>query len=403
MDRIYKPTLLFHLQNYSQMAFIVGPRQVGKTTLAKSLQGHFSQSTYLNWDNVSDRLNILSGQNFIEDIYPLTIRRQEKPLIIFDEIHKYRDWKNYLKGFFDTYKDYFHIVVTGSARLDIYQLNGDSLMGRYFQYRIHPFSVSELLNRGQPYETFAFNIPKEIAEEEFLSLYIYGGFPEVFYKRNSKFQTLWQETRFKQLIYEDIQSIEKLHEVSLLEVLATLLQYQAGQMLNRSNLASKIKVTTQTISRWIDALEKFYYCFLLKPWHKNVTRSLIKEPKVYLWDWSLVPDEGGKYENFIASHLLKFIQFWNDIGVYKLELYYLRDQDKKEVDFLVVRNHQPWFSIEAKTSITNYLQSLSHFEKQLKTEYNLQVVKMMPFDNQPCFDRKGFWQVPAKTFLSQLV
>ncbi len=286
--------------------------------------------------------------------------------------------------------------------MDVYQRGGDSLMGRYFQYRIHPLSVSELLNRKEPSETFSFNSPALLPEEDFEALYTYGGFPEVFHKRNLRFQTLWQETRLKQLIYEDIQSIEKLHEVSLLEVLAILLQHQTGQMLNRSNLANKIKVTTQTISRWIDALEKFYYCFLIKPWHKNVTRSLIKEPKVYLWDWSVVPNEGSRYENFIAGHLLKFVQFWNDSGVHKFELFYLRDQDKREVDFLIVKDQIPWFSVEAKTSITNFTQLLSYFEKQIKTDYNFQVVKTMAFEDQSCFDKKGIWQVPAKTFLSQL-
>lgn len=401
MDRIYNTLILNHLKSFSQMAFIVGPRQVGKTTLARSLEKHFKESRYFNWDVVKDRTQMLTGQDFIEEIYPINVLREQKPLIIFDEIHKYKYWKNYLKGFFDYYKDHFHIVVTGSARLDLYQSSGDSLMGRYFQYRVHPLSVREMSPIKE--RRALLESPYEIEDSEYNALYKYGGFPEPLLQRKDNFYSLWQATRNKQLIYEDIQSVEKINDITLLEVLAELLKSQAGQMLNRTKLSSKVGVTVQTVVRWISALEKFYYCFLIKPWSNNVTRSLIKEPKLYMWDWSVVEDEGAKNENFIASHLLKFAHYWSDLGKYEIGIYYLRDIDKREVDFLVTKEKQPWFTVEAKSSPSKTMKLLEYFHSQLNTDYDLEVVQKMEYVNKSCFEHKGKMRVPARTFLSQLV
>lgn len=405
MKRVYEKFIIEHLKKYPQMAFIVGPRQVGKTTLAVKISEFFEESHYLNWDVVRDRQKILQGQTFIEEIFPLRTLREEKPLIIFDEIHKYRDWKNYLKGFYDLYKNDYHILVTGSSRLDVYQVDGDSLMGRYFQYHIHPLSVSELLFRTQDImdDQFFFN-PLQLDEETLETLYEYGGFPDPFLLRSKQYSARWNSTRMKQLIYEDIQSISHLHELSLLEVLAEFLKNQAGQMVNRSSLAKNIQVTTQTVSRWIAVLERFYYCFIIKPWHKNVTRSLIKEPKVYLWDWSVVEDSGQKFENFVASHLLKFIQFYRDVGLGEFDLYYLRDLDKKEVDFLITKEGKPFFLIEAKTSFQVLSKSLEYFQKHVHATWGFHLIKNLPYSGQSCFDLEGgIWKVPGSTLLSQLI
>lgn len=401
MNRVYAAVIRRHLQTYNQMTFIVGPRQVGKTTLAKDIMSSFDHSIYLNWDITTDRLKILSGQNFVEDIYPLNTFREEKPLIVFDEIHKYKHWKNYIKGFFDSYKDHFHIIVTGSARLDLYQSSGDSLMGRYFQYRVHPLSVGEIMEREVSNNLIG--EPQEISKDHYATLCKFGGFPEPFCHREESFYSLWQKTRGKQLIYEDIQSIEKINDISLLEAMSVILREQVGQLLNRTSIGKKIGVSTQTVSRWLSALEKFYYCYLIKPWSKNVTRSLIKEPKVYLWDWSVVKEEGARFENFVASHLLKFIHYWNDLGKADLGIYYLRDIDKREADFLITRDSKPWFIIEAKSSPSKAMKTIEHFQKQLQTDYNFEMVNNMGFIDKNCFQQKGTWRVPAKTFLSQLI
>ncbi len=404
MDRIYTTVLKYHFKNYPQMAFLVGPRQVGKTTISKQIQKDFKESIYLNWDVINDRQTILSGQTFIKDIFPLHILRDQKPLIIFDEIHKYKHWKNYLKGFFDLYKDHYHILVTGSARLDIYQAGGDSLMGRYFQYSVHPLSLGEILNpaRQNSKEFFA---PPCLDNDQLLSrLFNFGGFADPYLKKNEQYSVMWHSTRLKQLLFEDIQTLSTIHDIHLIEVLAEILKEQPGQLLNRSTLAKKIKVTAQTISRWIETLERFYYCFSIAPWHKNITRSLIKEPKLYLWDWSIIKDEGYRFENMLAVSLLKFTRFWSEQGIAKFDLYYLRDIDKREVDFLITKDNAPYMMVEAKLSDIKLSQHLHHFQKQLNSLYNFQTVYNLDAINQSCFKNDGnIYTVPASTFLSQLI
>lgn len=401
MRRIYENHIETHFRTNKQMLFLVGPRQVGKTTLAKQQQKRYEESLYLNWDVVKDRAKILSGQEFIEGFFPLSVLREEKPLVIFDEIHKYRDWKNYLKGFYDKYADFFHILVTGSARLDIFQSGGDSLMGRYFQYRIHPFTVSELIGRESSKNDLFF--PSELNEEAYNALHKFGGFPDPFIKKSEEFSRKWSSLRSKQLLYEDIKSISQVHEISQLEVLAFLLQEQTGQLINRTSLSKKVQVTVQTISRWIETLERFYFCFIVRPWHKNITRSLIKEPKLYLWDWSQIEDPGSRFENFVGSHLLKAVHYWNDAGYGEFGLYFLRDKDKRQVDFLVTKDRKPWMIAEIKKSDTKIAKSLYHFYEQARPEHTFQVLQDMKFVKRDCFEHSKPIVVPARTLLSQLV
>ena len=401
MKRIYEDLIYNNLKKFNQMAFLIGPRQVGKTTIAKHIQSRYKESIYLNFDSLDDRKLIMSGQNFIEKIFPITVLRDEKPLVIFDEIHKRPDWKNYVKGFFDLYKDFFSIIVTGSARLDIYQSGGDSLMGRYFQYHIHPLTIAELSNFEL--STGEFREPRDISETDFSNLYKYGGFPDLYLNHSDRFSNLWQETRFKQLFRDDIRSLANLQEIYSLEMLAVLIKEQAGQLLNYSSLAKKVGVTSQTISRWIKILDRFYYCFTLRPWHKNVSRSLIKEPKVYLWDWSVIQDEGAKIENFLALHLLKFVDFFNEQGLGQYALFYLRNLEKQEVDFLIIKDQRPYLMIESKASNENISKSLLEFANQLKPKYSFQSVFNMEYIGKDVFQLEKPMVIPMKTLLSQLL
>lgn len=401
MKRIYEDLIYNNLKKFNQMAFLIGPRQVGKTTIAKHIQSKYKESIYLNFDSFEDRKMIMSGQNFIEKIFSTTILRNEKPLVIFDEIHKRPNWKNFIKGFFDLYKDFFNIVVTGSARLDVYQSGGDSLMGRYFQYHIHPLTVAELANAKTPSEEF--RGPQVVSEDDFSNLYQYGGFPDLYLNHSDQFSNLWQETRFKQLFHDDIRSLANLQEIYSLEMLAILVREQAGQLLNYSNLAKKVGVTAQTISRWIKILDRFYYCFTLKPWHKNVSRSLIKEPKIYLWDWSVIQDKGAKIENFVAIHLLKFVDFFNEQGLGRYDLFYLRNLEKQEVDFLITKDQQPYLMIESKATDKNITKSLLEFAEQIKPKYSFQSVFNMDYVEKNVFCLDKPMVVPLKTLLSQLL
>ncbi len=393
-----------HFQHNNQMLFLVGPRQVGKTTIAKLYAREYTEQVYLNWDIAKDRMMILSGQDFIDKILPLDRLRQGKPLIIFDEIHKFKDWKNYLKGFYDLYKDRYNILVTGSSRLDVHISGGDSLMGRYFLLHIHPISISETLNFLE-YSSIEqeIHLPIEPNNELIKNLYKFGGFPDPFLKSNEKFINKWHGLHEKQLIYEDIQNLERINEIAQLEVLTTILKTQIGQIFNRSSLSKKIQVSVPTISRWINILERFYYCFSIRPWFTNISRSLVKEPKIYLWDWSSIQDDGARFENFIASHLLKNINYWNDLGLGNYGLYFLKDKDQHEVDFIVIRNNEPWFLVEAKLSeSTKISTNLKLFQSQTKAQHAFQVVYNMDYVAADCFHHTSPIIVPVSSFLSQL-
>ncbi len=214
----------------------------------------------------------------------------------------------------------------------------------------------------------------------------------------------WQNLRHQQFFQEDIRDLSSVHELSLLEVLATLLKHQAGQLASFSSLAQKVRVSDQTIRRWVSVFESLYFCFTLHPWSKNVTRSLLKEPKIYLMDWSQVENKGQRAENFIASHLLKAVHFWTDSGFGNFELYFLRTKDQKEVDFLITQQGKPWLMVEVKSSGLEPLSpNLLYFQDQLHASHVLQVAMDLPYVEEDCFSLKKPTIVPAKTFLSQLV
>lgn len=401
MKRIYQYVIEEHLTSYDQMIFLAGPRQVGKTTIATSIKTLFQHTKFLNWDKLKDREQIVSGTSLLQEL-PLDAILKTKPLIVFDEIHKYSKWKIFLKGLIDEYKTKLHIIVTGSCKLDVYRKGGDSLMGRYLLYNIHPISIAELLRTSIIDKPIS--MPKKISDDLYDALLEFGGFPEPFIKQNKRFYTRWKNLRYEQMLKEDIRDSSQIHEISQLELLSYILQYQSAQLLNYSSLSKKIRVSDQTIRRWIELLKAYYYCFTIIPWYYNISRSLLKEPKIYLWDWSTVEDKGKKTENFIACHLLKAVNFWNDMGLGKYNLYYLRDKDKKEVDFLVTENNKPWFLVEVKSSAKESIsKNLYYFQKQTGAKHAFQIVFDLPYVEKDCFEYTEPIIVPAKTFLSQLI
>lgn len=404
MQRIYQTLLQEHLAHYRQMAFLCGPRQAGKTTLSKvCAEDHYS-FLYLNWDNITDREVILAG---IEEIYQrfnpeLAQKQQTASLIIFDEIHKYSKWKTLLKGYFDTIQERCKIIVTGSAKLNTYRRSGDSMMGRYFLYRIHPLSVAEILQR----ENFEKEtcLPQKISDKAWNNLLKFGGFPEPYLQENNQFYQRWLNLKHEQLFREDLRDLSKIHEIDQVELLAQLLIRQVGSTAKYSELAKKVRASEPTIRNWIMTLRNLYYCFSVTPWSNNISRSLLKEPKIYLWDWSVIEDEGAKLENLVACHLLKAVHFWTDLGLGKYDLHYLRDKDKKEVDFLVTKNTKPWLMVEVKMSHNGRLSSnIHHFNDQLAVPHVLQIVAELPYVDIDCFSLQKPMIVPLSTFLSQLI
>lgn len=352
-----------------KMVFIGGPRQVGKTTMARIIgAGHYATTDYLNWDNPADRRRILDGR-FTADA----------KLLIFDEVHKYRQWKNHLKGLFDTQRDRFHILVTGSARLDFYRRGGDSLLGRYHYFHLHPFSVVELLGIAPtifpPFSELQFsNTSSHALREHFNALFHFGGFPEPLFRHDERTLRRWQNERIDRLIKEDIRDVELVRDISALQVLGEVLPSRVGSKLSLNSLREDLQVAHKTIASWVDILERFYYHFRVQPFGSRRFHSLRKEAKLYLWDWSQVHNDSARFENIVASHLLKFIHFLHDAEGYKAELWYIGDVEGREVDFFVTVDQKPWFAVEVKQSDTTPSKHLNYFAAKLHIPFLYQVV-----------------------------
>ena len=375
-----------------KMVFISGPRQVGKTTLALSVgKDHFADKySYLNWDHREDRRTLLKGEF-----------RADCSLLIFDEIHKYRQWKNYLKGEYDKYKNRFKMLITGSARMDVYMKGGDSLQGRYFHYVLHPLSVAEVMGKefaGEPFKELNFSDKAKEASEALYSLYRFGGFPEMFVKQSDRELRRWHNDRVDRLVKEDIRDVENLRDLSALQVLVEILPEKAGGIFSLNSLREDLQVTHKTISLWTDILEKFYYHFRIYPFQYSKIKSLRKEPKLYLWDWTQVPGEGQRFENMIASHLHKFCDYLRNAEGYKASLHYIRDIEKREVDFLVAVDGKPWFCVEAKLSREEISPALKYFAVKMKIPYAYQVIREDGTD----IIKDNIRVISANTFLTGL-
>lgn len=377
-----------------KMVFIGGPRQVGKTTLARLVgNGNYKKYAYLNWDNRTDRKTILSEE------FPA-----DAGLLIFDEIHKYKKWKNYIKGEYDKHKERFDIIVTGSARLDLYRRGGDSLMGRYHYLRLHPFSLSEVIGKKREIDVFKELVftddPKgNKARKIFDELFIFGGFPEPFLKKDMRTLRRFHMERLERLVKEDIRDLESVRDISAIQILVELLPPKVGSLLSLNSMTEDLQVTYKTVAHWMDILEKFYYHYRIYPYNARTIRSLKKEPKMYLWDWSQISDEAARFENIIASHLLKTVHYLTDIEGYKAELFFLRDIESRETDFLVTIDRKPWFSVEVKLSSLEISKPLKYFSDKLKIPFNYQVVKKEGIDYQ----YENIRVISADKFLSALI
>jgi hypothetical protein len=394
--RLYDRILQDHFARNRQMAWVSGPRQVGKTTTCR-LEG----TDYLNWDNADDRRLILRGPAAVAARIQLEQLRKVRPIAVFDELHKDKKWKAFLKGFFDVYGERTRIIVTGSSRLDVYRRGSDSLMGRYFLYRMHPFTVGEVIRIDLPKDVI--HPPSPLIEAEWQALWEHGGFPEPFLRRDARFTRRWRSLRRDQLTHEDIRDVAQIETLGLLETLTDILAERSGQQLIYSNLANEVGIAVDTVKRWIDLLQRLHFGFVVRPWFSNVSKALRKEPKWFLRDWSGIDSPGRRAETLMACHLLKAVEGWTDLGLGNFELRYLRDKLKREVDFLVVRDRKPWMLVEVKTSDTRLSDSLSYYQIATKAKHAFQAVFDLPYVDADCFRRMDPAVVPARTLLSQLL
>lgn len=361
---------------HGKMAFLSGPRQVGKTTLARQLQKTFPQSLYFNWDIITDQKRLLKNPYFFEE----ADRDAHKPfLVVLDEIHKYARWKNYLKGAYDGYQRDFRFLVTGSGRLDLFKKGGDSLMGRYMPAPLFPLSVGELSGRLPSWAQFKESLQdpppaKPGVAEACATLFRFSGFPEPFVKADTGFYNAWFQERKSLLVREDIRSAADIREISLMETLSHLVPDKVGAPLSINSLREDVGVAFETVRDWLLLLEQFFYMIRIAPFTGSLARTLRKESKVYLYDWVEVPQESFRFENMVALHLHKAVQTWRAMGEGDIGLHYVRDKDKREVDFLLTEKNRPICLIECKLSDMVLSPALTYYQDKLRVPTAIQLV-----------------------------
>jgi predicted AAA+ superfamily ATPase len=389
-----------------KMAFVSGPRQCGKTTMAKLMLKNRGIGEYYNWDEIKFRREWTRNPSLVLPEDSGTV----KPLVILDELHKAKLWKRNLKGVYDTQDSRCDILVTGSARLNVYRKGSDSLMGRYYNFRIHPFSVAELLNGKyftHPDKLIQTLLDKQIIEttsENYLQkLFNFGPFPEPLFAESERTLNLWQRNRIEKIIREDLRDLSHLSELSQIEMLTSLLPARVSQPLSMQALSEDLEVAYTTIKRWLNYLNELYYFFSLRPYSKSLARALKKESKCYLWDWSEVENSGARFENLVASHLLKYCHYLTDTGFGDYGLHYLKNKEKIEIDFLLTKSNKIFLPIEVKLSDEKPSESWRKWMPQLHCNLGVQVV-MTP--NVYCiynYENYKILVISANQFLRNLV
>ncbi|MBF0360766.1 MAG: ATP-binding protein [Oligoflexia bacterium] len=355
-----------------KMVFIGGPRQVGKTTLSQSIFSS-DQQMYLNWDNDQHRKKLLKYEF------------EHKPLWIFDEIHKYKKWRNYIKGLYDTYKKERKIIITGSARLDYYRFSGDSLQGRYHYLRLFPLSFKEI--RGQN-------------QNDIMNLFLLSGFPEPFYQNSQKKANRWTAEYSTRFIREDLTSIERIEDLGTLELLIERLPECVGSPLSINSLREDLQINFRTVSRWLDIIERLYSIFRILPLNASKLRAVKKERKHYHYDWNLVSNLGARFENFIAVHLLKYVSFYQDTEGAKLDLRFYKDLEKREVDFVILDKSKPSILVECKLNDEQISSNLIYLKNKFPetTAYQISL-----HGKKDYLSKDGIRICPATHFLKELL
>jgi len=334
-----------------KMVILTGPRQVGKTWLAKELMKNFNRPQYLNYDSPGDA-RIIRNQS-----WPL-----DTDLLVLDEVHKMENWKGFVKGTYDTRPEGQSILVTGSARLDAFRRTGPSLAGRYYSYRLHPLSVRELKGTLSP--------GKALVELNRL-----GGFPEAFLSGSEREAARWRRQYYTDLVREDILEYSRIHEVRAIRLLVELLRERVGLPLSYTSLAEDLQVAPNTVRKYMDILDSLCIIFLVRPFSSNIARAILKEPKAYFFDSGYVKgDEGLKLENTCAVCLQKHVHFLQDSSGEEIDLRYIRTKDGREVDFALCREDEIISLIEVKLSEPEPSAGLKYFRARTPRAAAFQLV-----------------------------
>ncbi|MDD2927137.1 ATP-binding protein, partial [Rhodoferax sp.] len=323
-----------------KMVVLTGPRQVGKTTLSRQLVGELAGAQYLNYDVAAHRA-VMLAQSW----------RQSAPLLVLDEIHKMRDWKNWLKGVADGRAPEQQWLVTGSARMDTFRQSGESLAGRYFRLRLHPLSVREWSEQAQ--------VSPHAALTHLLER---GGFPEPALATSNDEAQRWRNDYFAGLVREDVLEFSRLQEVNAMRLFAEMLRARVGSPLSLASIARDLNLSPVTLAKYLGILEALFIVFVVRPWHRNIARATLQAPKVYFYDTGLVQgDDGIRFENLVACHLLKNVQWQQDTRGLPVDLHYIRTKDEAEVDFCLSQGDTLTHLVECKLSDAKPHRALNRF------------------------------------------
>ena len=346
-----------------KMVFVGGPRQVGKTTLAKAvISNDYPDGRYFNWDYDEDRQDILQKKWSLDN-----------NLLVFDELHKFPRWKTWIKGIYDVSHKIHSFLVTGSARLDIYRRGGDSLMGRYHYWRLHPFTLDEIPNGISPKDAFD-------------RLMTVGGFPEPFLQKDERTARRWRRERFDRVLREDIRDLESIRNIQLLGMFLDALRHRVGGKVVLSNMAGELQISPKTAKSWLEVLERMYLVFTVLPFTKSLSRAVLKPPKVFFFDNAdVLGDEGARFENLVATSLLKRLNYLEDRDGYRYELRYIRDKEGREVDFAIIKEGDLKELIEVKYSDESISKSLLYYTSRLNPKRATQLVATL----KRSFDKGG--------------
>ncbi|MBI4063068.1 MAG: ATP-binding protein [Elusimicrobia bacterium] len=389
-----------------RMSFIAGPRQIGKTTaIQKFLSTKAAAGLYYNWDAYGVKKRFAANPLFFTDDLPAQTPRC---WVALDEIHKYPKWKNILKGYYDEWKNKVQFIVTGSARLEFFKKSGDSLVGRYFSFRMLPLGIREVA--GMPHQlnedlilsgNQRLVIPEvkmEITQavESLLGL---TGYPEPFAAGRDRFCARWRENHISLIIREDLRDLTKVTQIQKIEVLLYLLPPRVGSPLSLNSLQAPLECAYGSVRTWLNYLEAVYLIFSLSPWTTRLSRSVLKEKKYYFWDWGMVEEQGQRFENFIAVALERAVSCWNENGLGPLKLYYIRTKDGLEVDFAVANKQRVLFLVETKLQDSSLSQNLVTFKEKTAARLAFQVIKQKNYCAQKA---NNIYVIGADRFLNLL-
>jgi len=400
---------LFHIVFTSswgrQMRFITGPRQSGKTTLARmKLKEAGTQKLYYLWDLRSVRNRYKANELFFTSDSPP--QRSGKQWVCFDEIHKISGWKNILKGIFDATQDHYQFIVTGSSKLDIFRKAGDSLSGRYFTFQLFPLTLKEVTGRPQIEKSECSNpldfILEQVnrqdrnAQKALEQLLAYSGFPEPFLTGRGDFQKKWSRDYLDRVITEDIGLLTRIADREKLHDLYQLFPEMIGSPISENSLAAHLESNPVTIKNYLRKMQDFYLAFKIMPYSRNIKRALLKASKWYLYDWTRIKDPHKRFENYIAVELTSRLSAWQDMTGTEFNLAYIRDKNKQETDFLILKERKPWLMVEVKYSdapIESHHIAVSHILG------GIPIVQVCFENNVASQEKKNTFRLSASSFL----